>query len=100
MTRKEKMGLKCKKKYIDSVLDEKETVTIRPSIAGLQNGDYKTVGKMLATMLLQEGPPLTIFTPSLATYLTTGRADTILPETEEIHDGHIRMRLREVSVFH
>ena len=75
---------------------ESGAVTINPSIVGQQAGEYKIVGQMFATMLLQEGPPLTIFCPSLATYLTTGTTEGIEPAIMDIYDGHVRRALQQV----
>ena len=72
------------------------SITIMPNLSAHEKGDYKVVGHMLATMLLQEGPPLTLFSPSLAMFLATGDRSTITPHIEEVYDATIRKGLQQV----
>ena len=64
----------------------------------LANNMYKVLGKMMSTMVMQEGPPLNIFTPALAHYIIFGTYEDLQPEPSECTDGHVRIGLKKVSL--
>ena len=61
----------------------------------LHQNNYKVLGQILATMLVQEGPPINIFTPALVAYLVTGSTDGIQPKPSEA-TGNVRVGLEKV----
>ena len=54
------------------------------------------MGRILATIIIQEGPSVKIFTPALTEYLVSGSADGIITDPTEATDGHVRFGLEKV----
>ena len=70
-------------------------VTVRLNVPKHKEGDYRLAGKIFATMLVQQGPPPTIFTPTVAAYMATGIP--VQPLADEIADFAQRRTLQEVK---
>jgi hypothetical protein len=71
---------------------------IRCNFRALQNGDFQTLGQMLATMIIQGGQHPRIFSPSICDYIAHG-LDKCKPSIEEIYDGTVRNSLKMVPYF-
>ena len=56
---------------------------------------YGTLGRMVATLLMQEGPPLNIFPQGIVDYIVSGSVENVQPQDST--DGHVRVALDMVS---
>ena len=61
----------------------------------IQNEDFKMIGKLTATSIVQGGPGLPIFLPAVYHYLCFGKYSTEL-KTAEVPDLLIRNLLEQV----
>ena len=87
--------------YIDDhfVLGTSIGCVIRCNFRALQNGDFQTLGQMIATIIIQGGSHPRVFSPSICDYIAYG-LDECKPSIEEIHDGTVRNSLKKVIVNH
>ena len=74
-------------------------VVLKPASNLYNKGHFKVLGNVLATMIAQEGPPLTIFTKSMAMYLTTGNVSLCKPTVDDISDRKVAMDLKKVHLL-
>ena len=70
---------------------------VRCNIKSLQSNDYRTVGQMLATMIVQGGERPCFLSQSVCDYICVG-LDARNPEIEEIPDYTIKNDLKKVTV--
>lgn len=70
---------------------------LRCNFRALENGDFKTIGQMLATIIVQGGEYPRVFSPAICNYIAKG-LDIHQHEIdiEEIPDPVIKKSLKEV----
>ena len=68
---------------------------IRCNFRALQNEDYKTIGEMFATIIIQGGEHPHIFTPSICNYIAKG-LEFCQPHIEEVPDAVVRASFKKV----
>lgn len=61
----------------------------------MQNDDYRTIGQMLATIIVQGGEHPRIFSPAICSYIAKG-FDSCKPGIEEVPDPTVRNSLKKV----
>ncbi len=68
---------------------------MRCNLRALQNEDFKTVGQMLATIIIQGGEHPRIFSPAICCYIEKG-LDFCQPGIDEVPDPIVRESLQTV----
>ena len=68
---------------------------VRCNIRSLQNRDYLSVRRMLATAIVQGGEPPRLFSQAICNYICNG-FDQTQPTIEEISDATIKNDLHKV----
>ena len=58
---------------------------------------YKVLGIIITTMIMQEGPPVNLFSRTIVNYLVSGSAEGIQPRIEDVTDSQIRHDLQKVT---
>lgn len=69
---------------------------IRCNFRALEDGDFKTIGQMLATIIIQGGEHPRIFSPAICSYIAKG-LEFCQTGVEEVPDPVVRNSLKEVN---
>jgi hypothetical protein len=64
----------------------------------MQNEDYRTIGQMLATIIIHDGEHPRIFSPAICSYITKG-LEFCQPGIEEVPDAIVRDSLKKVVQY-
>jgi hypothetical protein len=64
----------------------------------MQNEDYRTIGQMLATIIIHGGEHPRIFSPAICSYITKG-LEFCQPGIEEVPDPIVRDSLKKVVQY-
>ena len=67
-------------------------------ILNVQAEDFKTIGKLVATSIVQGGYGLPVFHPAVYHYLTSGKYLGQVSDDKDVPDPQVRMLLSKASL--
>ena len=70
--------------------------TPRLNILHLQNGLYRTIGRMMSTIIIQGGEPPAFLSPSVVDYIVSGDILQVHVTPDNIGDPDLRENLKKV----